>query len=86
MIEAACTSETLVSFNQTTRCNNPEDSHLHTPRRENVKSHWFLMLSEEKRSLRAGCLGRRKWQQVEENYITRSSTVGTVENLLYLGI
>jgi hypothetical protein len=28
MIEAASTSETSVNFYQTTRCNNPEDSHL----------------------------------------------------------
>jgi hypothetical protein len=30
MIEAASTSETSVNFSQTTRRNNPEDSHLHT--------------------------------------------------------
>jgi hypothetical protein len=33
------TSETLVNFYQTTRCNNPEDSHLHTHRCESLKSH-----------------------------------------------
>jgi hypothetical protein len=27
-MQAASTSETLVNFYQTTRCNNPEDSHL----------------------------------------------------------
>jgi hypothetical protein len=32
MMEAASTSETLVNFYQTTRCDNPEDSHLHTTR------------------------------------------------------
>jgi hypothetical protein len=32
------TSETLANFYQTTRRNNPEDSHLHTRRRENLKS------------------------------------------------
>jgi hypothetical protein len=31
-------SETLVNFYQTTRSNNPEDSHLRTHRRENLKS------------------------------------------------
>jgi hypothetical protein len=39
MMEAARTSETLVKLYQTTRCYNPEDSHLHTHRRENLKSY-----------------------------------------------
>jgi hypothetical protein len=39
MMEAARTSETLVNFYQTTQCYNPEDSHLHTHRRENLKSY-----------------------------------------------
>jgi hypothetical protein len=39
MMEAASTSETPVNFYQTARRNNPEDSHLHTHRRENLKSH-----------------------------------------------
>jgi hypothetical protein len=38
MMEAARTSETLVNFCQTTRRYNPEDSHLRTHRRENIKS------------------------------------------------
>jgi hypothetical protein len=37
--EAASTSETSVNFYQTTRRYIPEDSHLHTRRRENLKSH-----------------------------------------------
>jgi hypothetical protein len=40
MMEVARTSETLVNFYQTTRCYNPEDSHLHTHRRENLKSYF----------------------------------------------
>jgi hypothetical protein len=36
MMEAASTSETLLNFGQTTRRYNPEDSHLHTRRRENL--------------------------------------------------
>jgi hypothetical protein len=38
-MEAARTSETLVNFYQTTRRYNPEDSHLRTHRRENLKSY-----------------------------------------------
>jgi hypothetical protein len=43
MMEAARTSETLVNFYQTTLRYNPEDSHLHTRRRENLKSHLFSL-------------------------------------------
>jgi hypothetical protein len=39
MMETARTSETLVNFYQTTRRYNPEDSHLRTYRRENLKSY-----------------------------------------------
>jgi hypothetical protein len=39
MMEVASTSKTSVNFYQTTRCNNPEDSHLHTRYYENLKSH-----------------------------------------------
>jgi hypothetical protein len=39
MMEAASTSETSVNFCQNTRRNIPEDSHLRTHRRENLKSH-----------------------------------------------
>jgi hypothetical protein len=39
MMEAGRTSETLVNFYQTTRRYNPEDSHLRTHRRENLKSY-----------------------------------------------
>jgi hypothetical protein len=39
MMEVARTSETLVNFYQTTRRYNPEDSHLRTHRRENLKSY-----------------------------------------------
>jgi hypothetical protein len=37
MMEAARTSETLVTFHQTTRRYNLEDSHLHSRLRENLK-------------------------------------------------
>jgi hypothetical protein len=39
MMEAASTSEISVNFCQTTCCNIPEDSHLHTHRSENLKSY-----------------------------------------------
>jgi hypothetical protein len=41
MMGAASTSETSVNSYQTTRHSNPEDSHLHTRRRENLESHEF---------------------------------------------
>jgi hypothetical protein len=45
MMESVRTSETSVNFNMTTRRYIPEDSKLHTRRRENVKSQ-ILSLSE----------------------------------------
>jgi hypothetical protein len=39
MMEAAKTSETSVNFYQTTQRQNPEDTILHTRRRENLKCH-----------------------------------------------
>jgi hypothetical protein len=41
MMEAISTSESSVSFYQTTRRNIPEDSHLHTRRHENLKCHLY---------------------------------------------
>jgi hypothetical protein len=40
IIRAVSTSDMLVNFYQTTKHNNPEDHHLHTHRRENLKSHF----------------------------------------------
>jgi hypothetical protein len=42
-MEAARTSETLVNFYQTTRRYNPEGNHLHTRRRENLKSYSYIL-------------------------------------------
>jgi hypothetical protein len=39
MIEAVSTSKKSVNFYEATQRNIPEDSHLHTRRRENLKSH-----------------------------------------------
>jgi hypothetical protein len=38
MMEAVRTSETFVNFYQTTRRYNPEDNHLQSHRRENLRS------------------------------------------------
>jgi hypothetical protein len=47
MMEAARSSETLVNFYQTTWRYNPEDSHLRTNRRENLKSYHIYQISEK---------------------------------------
>jgi hypothetical protein len=39
VIVAVSTSEKSVNICQATRCNIPEDNHLHTRRHENLKSH-----------------------------------------------
>jgi hypothetical protein len=39
MMETTGTPETPVNLYQSTQRNKPEDSHLHTRRRENMKSH-----------------------------------------------
>jgi hypothetical protein len=47
MMEAARTSETLAIFDQTTRRNNQEGSHLHARSHENLKSHkWTKFLGK----------------------------------------
>jgi hypothetical protein len=43
-MEAVGTSKTSVNFYKTTRCNIPEDSHLHTRRHENLKSNQFYII------------------------------------------
>jgi hypothetical protein len=45
-MEAARTSETLVNFYQTTRRYSPEDSHLRSHRRENLKSYLVNLYGE----------------------------------------
>jgi hypothetical protein len=44
MMEVASTSETPAKFYQTTRRNNPEESHLHTRDSENLKSHIIIQI------------------------------------------
>jgi hypothetical protein len=45
MMEAGSSSETSVNFYQTALSNFPEDSHLHTRRRENLKLQRIILLS-----------------------------------------
>jgi hypothetical protein len=49
MMESVRTSETSVNFNVTTRRYIPEDSKLHTRRRENLKSHKCIFFISIKR-------------------------------------
>jgi hypothetical protein len=42
MMEAAITSKKSLNLYETTRRNNPEDSHIHTPYHENLKSHYVF--------------------------------------------
>jgi hypothetical protein len=48
MMEAAGSSETPVNTYQTTQCSIPEDSHRHTCRHHNLKSHKNLFSSLNK--------------------------------------
>jgi hypothetical protein len=43
IMEAGNTSETSADFYLTIRLSNEEDSHLHTHRRENIKSHKYYI-------------------------------------------
>jgi hypothetical protein len=47
MMEAASGSETTVNSYQTTRRNNPEDSHLHTLRCQNLKCHGSIQFTAQ---------------------------------------
>jgi hypothetical protein len=75
MMEAARTSETLVNFYQTTRCYNPEDSNLHTHRRENFKSYNIKM------DLREIGFGDVDWIQLAQDRDRWRALVNTVMNL-----
>jgi hypothetical protein len=46
MMEVVSTAETQVNFYQTTRRYNPQDSHIRTHRRENLKSYFKLAFQE----------------------------------------
>jgi hypothetical protein len=47
VLEVRAASIIRVNFYHTTRRNIPEDSHLHTRRRENLKSHQFDFISNK---------------------------------------
>jgi hypothetical protein len=52
MMEAVQTSETLVKLYHSTPRYNPEDSHLHTQRRENLKSYFLKYGSWEEEDVK----------------------------------
>jgi hypothetical protein len=74
--EVASTSETSGNAYQTTRSNNPEESHLHTRRRENLRSH--LARSVDHKSCKE--LGR-SIQLVEETPTQKLRA--TLKSLIY---
>jgi hypothetical protein len=59
MMETAGTCETSVKFYQSTQHNNPEDSHLHTHRREKLRSH--IEMSVLRSSSHSGPTVQRKY-------------------------
>jgi hypothetical protein len=67
MMEAASISETSVKLYQTTQCNTPEDSHLHTHHHKNLKYY-----TEESRFAYLTCLPRSAFYQLHywKNSIT----------------
>jgi hypothetical protein len=65
MMEAVSTSKMSLNFYQTTRRNIPEDSHLHTRRRENLK---LLMFSK------TACYASNSW------YVTFTTRLTEIYN------
>jgi hypothetical protein len=60
-MDAASTSEASVNFYQTIRRIIPEDSHLHTHRRENLKSHLFRAYIRYKNHSRRTVTVEQQW-------------------------
>jgi hypothetical protein len=87
MMEAANTSESLVNLSQKTRRNNPEDSHLHTHRRESLKSYYInvprLLFSSVFREIKKQQLLKQiikqlcLWKQCKNSFLS-SSDLGSV--------
>jgi hypothetical protein len=73
------TSETSANFYQTTQCNNPEGSHLHTRVRENIKSHnpeddhLHIRRRENQKSLKLSQDSRKQVEMCSINYALASS-------------
>jgi hypothetical protein len=79
MMEAANTSETSVNLYQTKRRNIPEGSHLHTRRREILKSHLIpvdfqLVLNSGFYVLVTKCNSVRNWPVRKDNRHTSRSS------------
>jgi hypothetical protein len=73
MMEAMNNSETSVNSYETTRRNIPEDSHLHTRRRENLKSFWFYLATGKSQAFYTLVINYLK----NSNGFTRDSNVLT---------
>jgi hypothetical protein len=68
-------SETFVNFYQTTRRYDPEDSHLHTRRRENLKPHNIEGVWEQGTEDNQGTLGFRQLNNEEFQLIIKSKSM-----------
>jgi hypothetical protein len=74
-MEAAKTSETLVNFYQTARRYNPEDSHLRTHRRENLKS-YFPQNTKNLRLINRNCSWGKRNPRKRHTCIFHGPTFG----------
>jgi hypothetical protein len=84
MMEAASASETLVNFYQTTRRYNPEDSHLHTHRHENLKSYLCKTLPK-RRDMQLSYVAfilfvRPRKQEVDRGKVVQTKNVSRLRN------
>jgi hypothetical protein len=74
MKESPCSSETSV-FTRATRRNNPEDTILHSHRRENLKSYigTTLIVTSNRRTLRRNTLMKEALSPSETSVLTRAT-------------
>jgi hypothetical protein len=80
LMEAANTSEVYINFCSTTRRNNSEYGHLHTRRRENLKSHLMDLYG------RPAQLGRTRVPICKEHKQFRAATSFVVTRVKWGGM